>query len=48
MSYMKRWFEDYIDDITDEQLFEYGLCESQEEINELREALSGKKDELPA
>lgn len=42
MSYMKRWFEEHIDELTDEQLFDAG-CETQEEVNELREALSGKK-----
>lgn len=44
MSYMKRWFEEHIDELTDEQLFDFG-CETQEEVNELREALSGKKVE---
>lgn len=44
MSYMKRYFEDHIDEMTDQDLFDFG-CESQEEVDELRELLSGKKKE---
>lgn len=44
MGLMKRWFEDHIDEMTDQDLFDFG-CESQEEVDELRELLSGKKKE---
>lgn len=38
MSYMKRYFEDHINDFSDEQLREWGY--SDEEIAELREAFA--------
>ena len=42
MGLMKRWFEGHIDEMTDQDLFDFG-CETQEEADELRELLSGKK-----
>lgn len=42
MGAMKRWFEEHIDEMSDQDLFDFG-CETQEEVDELREALSGKK-----
>ena len=44
MSYMKHYFEEHIDEMSDQDLFDFG-CETQEEVDELREALSGKKEE---
>lgn len=44
MGLMKRYFEDHIDEMTDQDLFDFG-CETQEEVDELRELLSGKKKE---
>lgn len=42
MGLMKRYFEDHIDEMTDQDLFDFG-CETKEEADELRELLSDKK-----
>ena len=43
MSNMKRYFEEHIDDYSDEELIEQGLVDSKKEAEFLRECLSGKK-----
>lgn len=42
MSYIKRWFEEHIDQLTDAQLADMGY--SDEEIELLRESFSEEKD----
>lgn len=42
MSYMKRDFESHIDDYSDEELIEWGWADSKEEVEFLRDCLSGK------
>lgn len=41
MSYMKRWFEDAIGWMTDDQLLRYGY--SQDDIDFMRESFEGDK-----
>ena len=43
MSYMKRWFDEHINDFTDEQLIDMGYG-PQENIDFLRDALTGNKE----
>ena len=43
MSAIKRWFEDHISEITDDELLEGGY--EQEEIDFMRECFTGKKEE---
>ena len=44
MSLMKRWFEHHIDELSDEDIFAFG-CETQEEVDFLRECFTTKKKE---
>ena len=41
MSYMKRYFEDHIEDFSDEELLSYGY--SEKEIQEFRESFKSKR-----
>ena len=40
MSYMKRYFEDHVNDYTDEEIVDMGFADSIEEAQELREAFT--------
>jgi hypothetical protein len=42
MGYMKRWFEEHLDDISDEDLMRLGY--SEQDIDELRECFSEEEE----
>lgn len=44
MSYIKRYFEDHVGEISDEELIKLGFANNVEEAQELRELLTGKKE----
>lgn len=43
MSAIKRWVEDHIDELSDQDLFDFG-CQTQEEVDFLRDCFSEKKN----